>query len=136
MIGKLFILPTVSGTMEREELQKVLVHSSDEIVPLLKVMAHPSRLGILILLLDGPLTFGALLGAIDLRKSALANHLIELQEKSLIKKVHHGLYAITEDGKSYLQAIAGVYSESKSRKDKIEEMRQREESTKAFLERK
>ena len=119
-----------------DKSQELLLSSFDEIIAILTAMRHPNRFKILILLLKRPMTFQALLDEMNLKKSALANHLTHLKNKSLIEKIQHGTYKITDDGRNYMQAIEATYRESKLRKKKIEETKQREELARSFLERK
>lgn len=115
--------------------QEFLLNSSGEIVSILKTIAHRSRFKILILLLEGPLTFQTLLEETNLKKSALANHLNDLKDKFLVEKVQHGTYKITDDGKNYIKSIETTYRENKAMKRKIKETKQRMELAKSFLER-
>ena len=119
-----------------EKSQELLLRSFDEITAILTAIGHPNRFKILILLLTGPMTFQTLLEKMNLQKSALANHLTHLKNKSLIEKIQHGTYKITNDGKGYIQAIEATFRESKSRREKIRETKQRQELAKIFLERK
>lgn len=114
---------------------ELLLNSSAEIVSILKTIAHKKRFEILILLLDGPLTFQILLEETNLKKSALANHLNDLKEKFLVEKIQHGTYKITDDGKTYIKSIETAYRENITMKRKIEETKQRLKLTKSFLER-
>lgn len=118
------------------ESQELLLSSCDELVSILTTLGQSNRFKILVLLLKGPMTFQVLLNEIKLKKSALANHLNHLKERSLIEKIQHGTYAITDDGRTYVEAIEAAYRKSEARKRKIEEARQRHELTKTFLERK
>ena len=118
-----------------DKSQESLLISFDEITAILTAIGHPNRFKILILLLKGPLTFQALLKATNLKKSALANHLTHLKNKSLIEKIQHGTYKITDDGRNYVQSIEAAYRESEARKKKIKEAEQREELARTFLER-
>ncbi|WP_011307293.1 helix-turn-helix transcriptional regulator [Methanosarcina barkeri] len=116
--------------------QEFLMNSSEDIVSILKTIAHINRFRILILLLNGPLTFQTLLEKIDLKKSALANHLTELKDSNLVEKTHHGTYEISENGKNYIKSIEKIYIESKVIEKKVWEAKQREQLSKSFLERK
>lgn len=118
-----------------DESQELFFSSFDEIVAILKAIGHPNRFKILILLLKGPLSFQELLDTMNLQKSALANHLTHLKNRSLVEKIKHGTYRITDDGKNYLQSIEAAYRESEVRKRKIRETKQREELARSFLER-
>ena len=119
-----------------DKSQELLLSSFDEIIATLTAIGHPNRFKILILLLKGPMTFQALLEEMNLKKSALANHLTHLKNKSLVEKIQHGTYKITDDGRNYIHAIEVTYRESKLRKKKIEETKQRQELARSFLERK
>lgn len=116
--------------------QEFLMNSSEDIVSILKTIAHINRFRILILLLNGPLTFQTLLEKIDIKKSALANHLTELKDSNLVEKTHHGTYEISENGKNYIKSIEKIYKESKVIEKKVWEAKQREQLSKSFLERK
>ena len=67
--------------------QEFLINSSDEILSILKTIAHVNRFRILVLLLNGPLTFRTLLEEMNIKKSALANHLTELKNSNLVNKI-------------------------------------------------
>lgn len=116
--------------------QEFLMNSSDDIVSILKTISHINRFRILILLLNGPLTFQTLLEQIDLKKSALANHLAELKDSNLVEKTHHGTYKISENGKNYIKSIEKTYRANKVIGKKVWESKQREQLSKSFLERK
>lgn len=116
--------------------QEFLMNSSDNIVSILKIIAHINRFRILVLLLNGPLTFQTLLEEMDIKKSALANHLTELKDSNLVNKIHHGTYEISENGKSYIKSIEKTYRENKVIERKVWESKQREQLSKSFLERK
>jgi len=99
-----------------DKSEELLLNSFDEITAILTAIGHPNRFKILILLLKGPLTFQALLKEMNLKKSALANHLTHLKNKSLVEKIQHGTYKITDDGRNYIQSIEAAYRESEVRK--------------------
>lgn len=115
-----------------ENSQESLLQSFNDIIDILKTIAHPNRFKILILLLTGPQAFQSLLEELKLKKSALANHLTHLKDKSLIEKVHHGTYKVTNDGKCFLQAIDTMYTQSENQKM----FQQRYQPVKTFLGRK
>lgn len=115
-----------------EELQESLLQSFNNILAILRTIGHPNRFKILILLLTGPQTFQSLLEELKLQKSALANHLTYLKNKSLIEKIHHGTYKVTNDGKCFLQSIDTMYTQSETQKV----FQQRYQPAKAFLGRK
>lgn len=116
--------------------QEFLMDSSDEIVSILKTIAHINRFKILVLLLNGPLSFQTLLEEIDIKKSALANHLTELRNSNLVDKIQHGTYKITENGINYINSIEKIYKENKAIEKRVWESKQRENLTRSFLERK
>jgi predicted transcriptional regulator len=116
--------------------QEFLISSSDDIVSILKTIAHINRFRILVLLLSGPSTFQMLLEQMDIKKSALANHLAELKDSNLVEKAHHGTYEISENGKNYVKSIEKAYRENKVIEKKVWEAKQREQLSKSVLERK
>ncbi|NMC57946.1 MAG: winged helix-turn-helix transcriptional regulator [Candidatus Methanofastidiosa archaeon] len=113
-----------------------LNRSFDEIDNILILIAHPTRFRIMILLLNGPMSFQSIMGEIKIQKSALANHLTKLKNSYLIEKVQYGTYRLTEDGNKYLEYLESAFNESKIRRKQIEDSKQRLEITKSFLERK
>lgn len=125
--------------MEKTDLlqrSEFLNSSFDEVDNILILIAHPTRFKILILLLNGPMSFQSLMGEIKIQKSALANHLTKLKNSYLIEKVQYGTYRLTEDGNKYLEYLESAFKESKMRRKQIEDSKQRLEMTKSFLERK
>ncbi|MDQ1253372.1 MAG: hypothetical protein QG646_2539 [Euryarchaeota archaeon] len=116
--------------------QEFLINSSDEILSILKTIAHVNRFRILVLLLNGPLTFRTLLEEMNIKKSALANHLTELKNSNLVNKIQHGTYKISDSGKNYIKSIERSYRENKAIEKRIWESKQREQLSKSFLERK
>ncbi|MFX1252879.1 MAG: hypothetical protein ACFFCZ_14830 [Promethearchaeota archaeon] len=99
-----------------EELKSFLLDSMDIIAQVLKVIGHPKRLETLIHILAEPKDFGTLMGETGLKKTALANHLTQLQSKRLIKKLERGLYGITLYGREMLEATSNAYHNSELRK--------------------
>jgi predicted transcriptional regulator len=116
--------------------QEFLINSSDEILSILKTIAHVNRFRILVLLLKGPLTFQTLLEQMEIKKSALANHLMELKNNNLVDKIQHGTYQISENGMNYIKSVERTYRENKTIEKRIWESKQREKLSKSFLERK
>ncbi len=119
-----------------DESQQTFLQSFNEINAVLRAIAQPKRFKILILLLTNPHTFHELLDKVKLRKTALANHLTYLQNKSLVEKIQHGTYKITQDGQTYLRAIEAAYNVSEARKQKIKESQLKYQLSKTFIERK
>jgi len=122
-----------TDSLQRSEF---LNSSFDEIDNILVLIAHPTRFKILILLLNGAMSFQSIMGEIKIQKSALANHLTKLKNSYLIEKVQYGTYRLTEDGNKYLEYLELAFKESKMRRKQIEDGKQRLEMTKSFLERK
>jgi len=81
-------------------------------------MANENRLNILISLLTGEKRFEDLKDEIDLKKTALSNHLKLLLENHLIIRPNYGIYQITKDGENFLKEIENCYSQS-SIKEKV-----------------
>jgi len=96
--------------------QEFLISFSDDIVSILKTIAHINRFRILVLLLNGPSTFQMLLEQMDIKKSALANHLAELKDSNLVEKTHHGTYEISENGKNKTNQLKKLTEKIKSLK--------------------
>lgn len=116
--------------------QEFLMDSSVEIVSILKIIAHINRFKILVLLLKGPLSFQSLLEEMDLKKSALANHLSELKKIKLVNKIQHGTYQITPLGENYIKLIENTYKENKELEKQYLESKKHQHLSKTFLERK
>jgi len=92
-----------------------LLESPDGIAELLKLAAHPARIQIMALLLQGEHEFSNLMQQTKLSKTALANHLNQLVDKELIEKIGRGKYNLTADGKELLRAAAAMYEGSVQR---------------------
>ncbi|MFX0094865.1 MAG: ArsR/SmtB family transcription factor [Candidatus Hodarchaeota archaeon] len=99
-----------------EELKLFLIGSVEVIADVLKGIGHPKRLEILIHMLTVPKSFKTLMEESGLKKTALANHLTQLQSKKLIEKLERGLYCITLYGRELLEATANAYHNSELRK--------------------
>ncbi len=100
----------------KEKLREFLSQAQVEISNLINTLGHPKRLEILTKMVGGAsVTFRELMAWTELQKSALANHLSVLSDKSLIEKQEKGLYQITMLGDDLLEKIALTYLESKLR---------------------
>jgi DNA-binding HxlR family transcriptional regulator len=95
----------------------VLLESPNGIAELLRLAAHPARIQIMALLLQGEHEFSNLMQQTKLSKTGLANHLNQLVEKELIEKIGRGEYNITADGKELLRAAAAMYEGSVQRQE-------------------
>ena len=118
-----------------KELHDDLLDSFEEIIVVLKAIGTPKRLKILILLLAGPKTFQELSEKLELGRTALANHLSLLKKASLIDKIHHGFYRITNTGSEYLQGIIVAYEDSQTHEAKEREAINRKNMMDSFLQR-
>lgn len=109
-----------------QQLLETLSQSSKGIAELLRSAGHPARIQILTLLLEGKQDFSHLKSATALSKTALANHLHQLIEERLVKRVARGEYSLTTDGKALLNAVAITYRNSTRRIEaRTEQLRKR-----------
>ncbi len=93
----------------------------EKVAKIFRALAYPKRLEVLMALLaEGSLEFSNLLGIIALGKTALANHLAELEKIQLISKPRRGLYEITERGKRFLKVNTSLYDEVEAMDDPVE----------------
>jgi len=120
----------------KEEYQKSILKSFEEIKKIVKMIGEENRLRILTYLLTEPLTFQAITEKTKLGRTALSNHLNKLKEAGLVEKPHHGLYEITKTAEGFLEAIENAYSETEENKKTEEERMQRYQLSESFLKRK
>lgn len=96
-------------------------YSHPEIIKVSRIfraLAYPKRLEILMTLsTEDFLTFSQLLNIIDLGKTALANHLSELEKLNLVSKPKRGVYAITKKGLRFLNLNTSLYEETNISED-------------------
>lgn len=118
-----------------EELQRLLINSFTDINTILKALGIEQRQKLLIFLLDGPKTFQELSEHLELGRTAVANHLTQLKDVSLIDRIHHGYYRITQKGLLFLQAIYLAYEHSQTEKMKQKEAEQKKALMDGFLQR-
>jgi len=97
------------------QLHEQLLMAFDEIVSLLGAVSTPSRLRLLIALLDSPHTYNELKAVTKLKKSALSSHLVLLRNHELIQKLSHGNYTLTETGQRYLWMLGQFFKAPKSK---------------------
>jgi DNA-binding HxlR family transcriptional regulator len=95
--------------------QNILLESPNAIAKLLRLAAHPARIQIMALLLQGEHEFSRLMQKTRLSKTALANHLNQLVDKELVEKTGRGEYDLTTDGKELLKTAAAMYESSVQR---------------------
>lgn len=101
-----------------DELIESIEESFKEILTIAKSLGNEKRLKILIFLLKRTNSFGVLMYKINLKKTALSNHLSHLINAKLIEKVDFGVYSITGDGIEFMEAIERAYHQSPSREKK------------------
>ncbi|MCK4477747.1 winged helix-turn-helix transcriptional regulator [Candidatus Bathyarchaeota archaeon] len=107
----------MSKKEDNEQLRNILSESPKGIAELLKAAAHPIRIKVLALLLQGVHDFSKLMQHTKLSKTALANHMSQLIKKGLVQRVAKGEYNLTVDGKELLSAAATTYKNSAWRKE-------------------
>ncbi len=115
----------------RESLQR----SFNELMQVLKALGTPNRLKILIILLEEPKTFQELIDTVEIKRTALSNHLFSLKDASLVDKIHHGYYRLTQKGLEFLYALDRAYQESQTSEVLENEVEQRKQLLATFLHR-
>ncbi len=93
-------------------IQRMFNSASEDIAELLKASAHSKRLIILASLLNGSKSFLELKKTTALSKTALANHLTQMVNASIINRIHRGSYELSADGVLLLFSLAKVYFQS------------------------
>jgi DNA-binding transcriptional ArsR family regulator len=89
--------------------------SFGDLTEILKVLGNEKRLKIMILLLSRPQSYSTIVEEINLKKTAVSNHLTHLIKVGLIERGEYGIYKITGDGEEFLKAIEFAYQNSPSR---------------------
>jgi DNA-binding HxlR family transcriptional regulator len=119
MLNADFSMPWCSKLRKTEDNspQNILLESPNSIAKLLRLAAHPARIQIMALLLQGEHEFSRLMQQTKLSKTALANHLNQLVNKELVEKTSRGEYNLTTDGKELLKAVATMYENSVQRQE-------------------
>lgn len=93
----------------------------EKVSKIFRALAYPKRLEVLMgLLAEGNLEFSKLLEMVNLGKTALANHLAELEKIDLISKPRRGMYEITERGKRFLKVNTSLYEEVEAMDESLE----------------
>jgi len=110
----------VEKEIDEKKLQGIF-ESPAGVAELLRSAAHPARIRILGLLLQGKRNFSQIMQHTRLSKTALANHMSHLIRKGLVTRVTRGEYDLTVDGKELLNAAASVYMNSSRRADEQRE---------------
>ena len=117
------------------DLRESLQRSFNELMQVLKALGTPNRLKILIILLEEPKTFQELIDNVEIKRTALSNHLASLKDASLVDKIHHGYYRLTQKGLAFLYAIDIAYQESQTSDVLEKEAEQRKYLLDTFLNR-
>ena len=86
-----------------------------EITQILKVIGNGKRLKILVFLLNKPQSYSSIVKELQLKKTAISNHLSHLLNVNLIKRGEYGIYEISGDGLEFLKAIEQAYQMSPTR---------------------
>lgn len=100
---------------EYSDLIASLEVSFGELTEILKVIGNNKRLKIMILLLSRPQSYSTIVDELNLKKTAISNHLAHLIRVGLIERGDYGIYKITGDGEEFLKAIEFAYQNSPSR---------------------
>jgi len=117
------------------DLRESLQRSFNELMLVLKALGTPNRLKILIILLEEPKTFQELIDNVEIKRTALSNHLASLRDACLVDKIHHGYYRLTQKGLEFLSAIDKAYQESQTSDVLEKEAEQRKQLLDTFLHR-
>ena len=97
----------------KESMKKFVLEAAEEMSELLKTIQHPKRLKIMALLIDEERDFRTLMTQTRLQKSALGNHLSELQGKHIVEKITRGIYRLTMEGHDYIENLSINFMNSK-----------------------
>ena len=98
-----------------DDLIKSYEISFEGISEILNVLGNKKRLKILIFLLNRSQSYSSIVNELQLKKTAVSNHLSHLLNVNLIQRGDYGIYEITEDGIGFLKLIESAYQTSPSR---------------------
>lgn len=113
----------------KESLKMFILESLNDFANLFKCLDHPTRLEILARLISEEMEFKDLQQAMDIPKTSLANHLIQLVESGLIERMVRGVYRISFDGEDIISSSAKSFLDMKVREqERLETLRLRYES--------
>ncbi|MFW9990112.1 MAG: ArsR/SmtB family transcription factor [Candidatus Odinarchaeota archaeon] len=118
-----------------EHLIESINLSFSEITDILKALGNEKRMQILVLLLKGPQSYSTIVQELDLKKTAVSNHLTQLRDVNLIKREGNGVYEITGDGLQFIRAIENAFQKSPTRQADKFDLLQRRGISESFLER-
>ena len=123
------------STNKFEDLIASYETSFTEITEILKALGNAKRLRILVFLLNGPQSYNSIVNELQLKKTAISNHLTHLLNVGLIHRGDYGIYENTEDGIEFLKALERAYQESPSRQIERFERMERRQISSSFLNR-
>ncbi|MGE5379312.1 MAG: ArsR/SmtB family transcription factor [Candidatus Saccharibacteria bacterium] len=109
----------------KEDIERVVTESPDSVAKMLRGAAHPARVMILASLATEHGEFSALIERTRLSKNALVNHLNQLIDLGLVRRALRGEYALTDDGRALILAVANTYRCSVRRREMEDEARRR-----------
>jgi DNA gyrase inhibitor GyrI/DNA-binding transcriptional ArsR family regulator len=102
---------------EDTDVRMLIQMYKEEISLMLSSIANERRLEILTIIYKTPAEFNAFQKIIRLGKTALSHHLRNLVNNGLIKQSHRGIYEISQDGISMLDAIFEGFGKTLKRKE-------------------
>ena len=112
----------------KEALKMFILETHEDLAKLFKCLDHPTRLEILARLITEELEFRELQQAMDIPKTSLANHLIQLIESGLVEKMDRGVYRISFDGEDIINSSAKAFLDMRIREqERLEILRLRYE---------
>ncbi|MBD3253486.1 MAG: ArsR family transcriptional regulator [Candidatus Lokiarchaeota archaeon] len=118
-----------------DDLLDSLEKDFTEIMLILKCLGNENRLQILMYLVKTPKSYGNIVKNIELKKTAVSNHLSQLLDVNMIEKEEHGVYKISADGLSFIKAIERAYQDLPSKQVKKFETLQQRSISNSFLDR-
>lgn len=89
-----------------------ILRNIDELESLLQLLGNRRRIRIMAELTGGSQSFQGLLRVVNVKKTALSNHLARLLNGNLIKKPDYGQYEITNDGRLFLRSALEMWTKS------------------------
>ena len=113
----------------KESLMMFILETMTDLADMFKCLDHPTRLEILARLIPQEMEFKDLQLSMDIPKTSLANHLIQLVESGLVEKLDRGVYRISYDGEDIIKSSAKSFLDMKIREqERLETLRLQYES--------
>ncbi len=109
-------------TEESEEIRNIPLKHPKGIASLLKAAAHPKRVQVLALLLAGPKKFSDIVGHTKLSRTALSNHITQLLDSKVVRRIERGNYELTADGRELLMSAVNLYKDSQAKEARDREL--------------